>query len=501
MYIYKNSEIRRNEAFTMRQSGIFSYELMEKAANGCVAKIKDLVANTHTKFSVCCGTGKNGGDGLAIARLLHESGFAVEVFVVSRGSFVDADTQQNLDKLPVTPVFVTNEEQVPTVFKGDFIIDALFGIGLNRPVEGVFAKFINAMNISQKPIIAIDTPSGLFCDCATPNTCVVVEARHTLAIQTPKLAFMFPENDRKVGQFHLIDINLVAEEEPQEGLVYYQDNDLCNLLKDRPRNSHKGNYGRALLVCGSKGKMGAAILAAKGCLRSGVGLLTTRVPECGYAIMQTAVPEAMCDVDTNNDYATCLPEIDVPKYDAIGIGPGISLQAEALLEDIIKQQPRNLVLDADAITILAQHPSWLELLPPNTVLTPHAEEFRRLTKQHFDSDFDMFSMQQQFSKQHSVYVVLKGANTCITAPCGHTYFNSTGNAGMATGGSGDVLTGIITALLAQHYAPDIAARLGVYLHGKAGDLALQHQSVESLTPSDLISHLGEAFNFLRNRGE
>ncbi|MDH3648792.1 MAG: NAD(P)H-hydrate dehydratase, partial [Saprospiraceae bacterium] len=337
-----------------------------------------------------------------------------------------------------------------------------------------------------------DVPSGLFIDEPTNHT--TIRADHTLTLQAPKLSFFFPENHHAVGEWHILDIGLDDEwmnREPTSN--YYFIPAMANtLLNKRSKFDHKGTFGHALLVCGAYGKMGAAVLAAKGCLRAGVGLLTAHIPASAYAIMQSSVPEAMVEVDTSENYFTGRPLDD--RFTAIGMGCGIGKQPETrqAVLGLLDEYDGPLVLDADALNILAEEKDGFSKLPLHCILTPHPGEFERLAGTATDS-FQILEKQRELSKNHQIYIVLKRGNTCITTPEGLTFFNSTGNPGMATGGSGDVLAGFITGLLAQGYASHEAATLGTYLHGLAGDIGAMAIGQNALIASDIIDHLGQAF--------
>jgi NAD(P)H-hydrate epimerase len=268
--------------------------------------------------------------------------------------------------------------------------------------------------------------------------------------------------------------------------------DIKPMMHKRRKYDHKGTFGHALLIAGSYGKMGAAILTAKACLRSGVGLVHAHIPKAGYEIMQTAVPEAMLSMDRYDHYFSALPELDM--YHAVGAGPGLGMekQSQMALKLLIQECQQNMVFDADALNILAENKTWLPFLPQGTILTPHPKEFQRLAG-HWKDDFEKLDILRNFCSKYHVYLVLKGAHTATCFPDGKIYFNSTGNPGMATAGSGDVLTGMITGLLAQGYTPGQAAVIGVFIHGLAGDLAMKEKGMESLIAGDIIEHLGRAF--------
>jgi NAD(P)H-hydrate epimerase len=310
---------------------------------------------------------------------------------------------------------------------------------------------------------------------------------------------MFPETTVCVGEFSVLDIGLHQQyiDHTSSPYNFITRNDAAALIKKRSKVAHKGNFGHSLIIAGSYGKIGAAVLAAKACLRSGTGLLTVHVPKCGYEIIQAVVPEAMASADEELNFIT--EHVLLTAYNSIGIGPGIGTEAQTqnVLKLIIQNTPVPLVIDADAINILAENKTWLSFLPANSILTPHPKEFERIAGKASISE-ERLKLQRDLSIRYKIYVVLKGAHTSVSCPDGNIYFNSTGNPGMAKGGSGDALTGIITALVAQQYSTQQACILGVYLHGLAGDFAAHEGSQESMIASDLIDHLANAFNFLRS---
>jgi hydroxyethylthiazole kinase-like uncharacterized protein yjeF len=343
--------------------------------------------------------------------------------------------------------------------------------------------------------VAIDIPSGLMADSISQGP--VVEARYTISFQLPKLAFLLPQNQRFVGAWKVVDIRLSKEflQTINTSFFYLGLKDARKILKPRSTFDHKGDFGHALVVAGSYGKLGAAVLASRAALRAGVGLLTVHVPQCGYSVLQTAVPEAMVDVDAHDAYLTNHQELD--HYSTIGIGPGLGKDAETVnaLASILSNFKNPVVIDADALNILSEHRALQEFIPAGSILTPHPKEFQRLAGAWKD-DFERLEKQKKLAAQLNVVVIVKGAYSSIASPDGTVYFNSTGNPGMATGGTGDVLTGILTALLAQGYSPVEAACLGVYVHGLAGDIAARHKGMVSMIASDVIDHLPEAFQKL-----
>jgi len=357
------------------------------------------------------------------------------------------------------------------------------------------ADIVKAINETKAEVISIDIPSGLMGEDNSANDLsAIIKANYTLTFEFPKISFLFPENNTYVGHWEVLPIGLhkQAIQQTDSNFMYLSKDFIAGKIKKREKFSHKGTYGHALLIAGSYGKMGAAVLASRACLRSGVGLLTTHIPRLGYEIMQNSVAEAMASIDDSDIVFSSLPELT--NYTAIGIGPGIDKKevTHLALVELMYAKPSKLVLDADAINILAENMLEITLLPENTILTPHPKEFERLAGP-FENTYGRLQLQLQFSVQYKVIVICKGAHTCITFPDGKVFFNSTGNAGMATGGSGDVLTGIILGLLAQEYSIQDAALVGVYLHGLAGDLAARRLGQHAMIAGDIIDELGEAF--------
>jgi NAD(P)H-hydrate epimerase len=506
MKILSAEQVRAADRFTILNEPVASIDLMERAAAACfrwlAAKFPD-----RRSYCIVCGPGNNGGDGLALARMLHGSGRRVQVVTVAKGAKRSADFSANerrLKRLKGVAYAVFGEAPPQWPFSGkDVIVDALFGTGLAGAPEGIFASAIQAVNESKATVVAIDMPSGLFCDRAPAAGQPIVEAAHTLSFETPRLAFFFAGNAPYCGEVTQLPIgldrsfieSLPCDDETVDAAC------VRTLLRPRPAFSHKGHFGHAAIVAGSYGKMGAAVLAVRACLRSGAGLTTAVVPACGYEIMQTAAPEAMCLTPSLADDAnpmTVSGDFDPEAFTAIGIGPGLGVNRDAAraLKTVLDRCRRPLVLDADALNILSENKDWLKKVPAGSVLTPHPKEFGRLAGASAD-DFDRHRRQRAFSMKHGVVVVLKGRYTCTSDPAGLCRFNTTGNPGLAKGGSGDALTGVITALLAQGLAPADAAVAGVYVHGLAGDVAVRKLHERSMLASDLVYHLGTAFNLFK----
>ncbi|HZX74575.1 MAG TPA: NAD(P)H-hydrate dehydratase [Cyclobacteriaceae bacterium] len=492
--ILTTKQIKALDAYTIEHEPIVSIDLMERASNAFVHWFVGKF-DTRKKVGVVCGTGNNGGDGLAIARLLTEWNYSVDVYIVRAQTKETEDFQKNVQRLP-KQIEVREITSAPDSFsKYDVLIDAIFGSGLTRPVDGLNANVIDVMNQSKAICVAVDIPSGLSADSTSSGT--IVKADFTVSFQLPKLAFLLPENGQYLGVWTTVNIGLSKEfiKGTSTELYLLTGKDIKKIIKPRSKFDHKGNYGHALLIAGSYGKMGACVLSAKAALRSGVGLLTVHVPKNGYAIIQTAVPEAMVSIDVDDEFVTSIP--DTEKYNATGIGPGIGQSPETIkaLSVLLTKSTKPLVVDADALNILASHRELLHSIPEKSILTPHPKEFERLVG-NWKNDFERLEKLKEFSKQLKSIVILKGAYSAVATPDGSVYFNSTGNPGMATGGSGDVLTGILTGLLAQGYTSEDAAKAGVYLHGLAGDLAAQEKGMHGLIASDLIDFLPYAFSTL-----
>jgi hydroxyethylthiazole kinase-like uncharacterized protein yjeF len=492
MKILSASQIRELDAYTIQNEPISSLDLMERAAQAFVCWLCARYDNRQTVV-IFCGKGNNGGDGLVVARLLSGKGYPVRVYVVDYTPQSSDDFRANLNRLKdyLTVNHIRHTDDIPALPTTDLLIDALLGSGLSRPASGLLKRVIEALNDSPGEVISVDIASGLYMDRINAESDAIVKPDHTVSFQLPKLAFMMPHNEPFVGNWHLVDIGLSDVGLKNTGTPYsFTDaKTATRLIRARQKFSHKGTFGHALLLAGSYGKMGAAQLSGGACLRSGVGLLTCHVARCGYTIMQIALPEAMVSVDIHENMLTTLPELGA--YTAIGVGPGLGKEPQTLkaLHELLDQAKVPMIWDADALNLLSENPDLLRKLPKGTLITPHPKEFERLAGKSSD-DYDRLERARHFALAHQLIVCLKGAQTAVIFPDGSVHFNATGNAGMATGGSGDVLTGILTSLLAQMYSPQDAARLGVYQHGVAGDRAAQLRSKVSMIASDIVENLG-----------
>lgn len=495
--IFSVQQIRRADQYTILHQPVLSIDLMERAATACYNWIRDRYT-VQDSFIIFCGTGNNGGDGLAIARLLLTAGYRVQAYMAGAETNATEDFLTNKKRLSEQDISLVRQlhsvHDFPIIPAGTILIDALFGTGLSRAAEGLLADLIHYINAAATTVIAIDIPSGLLADQHSDPSSAIIRANYTLSFQFPKLAFFFPENGGYVGEWVVLDIGLsqnFIEEEPSSTFFITEDF-IKTLLHPRPKFSHKGSFGHALLVTGSYGKMGAAILATDACLRSGVGLLTVHTPVCGYELLQTTHPEAMAVVDSGEQYVR--DEIQTDAFNAVGIGPGLGTHPDTQLavRYLLTNCKRPIVIDADALNSISRQNEGEKTIPAHAILTPHLKEFARLVGETAN-DFSRHEQQLAFSQKYKVYLVLKGAHTCITTPEGETYFNTSGNPGMAKGGSGDVLTGMLTSLLAQGYSQKETCLLGVFLHGQAGDLAKQYLGETSMLAGDLIRYLPQAF--------
>lgn len=500
MKILSAKQIQEVDLATIKTEPITSIDLMERAANACADWIMKHY-NINHKFYVFCGSGNNGGDGLAVARLMKLKLYNVNVFITSNIAYSD-NVEQNFElwqKLSNNTISIKNEEDFPDLNNEKIIIiDALFGSGINRPIKGIAADLIQHINKSSNEIISIDMPSGLFVDNNATNLHnIIIKATHTLTLELPKLALILPENREFSGEMHIISIGLNKEaiEKQESDYEWITDEYFRNFFKKRNRFCHKGSFGHVKMVAGGKGKIGAAILASKASLRIGAGLVTTEIPRCGAEIIHSSFPEAMV---ITNGKKFIDGRIDLDNYQ-IGIGPGIGTSPETEKEvlRLITRTNEPLVIDADALNILAINKEYWDKIPLYSVLTPHPREWERWIG-HWNNDFEKLERTKKFTQEYKVYVIIKGAYSVTVTPKGQFFFNSSGNPGMATAGSGDVLTGMITGLLAQGYTSGKASVMGNFLHGLAGDIAKEKLGERSLIASDIIDNIGNAYLKLIN---
>lgn len=501
MKIFQSSNIRKLDAYTIEHEPISSIDLMERAARALTTAISTQWPK-ETPITVFAGPGNNGGDALAVARMLGEKGYNVEIYLFNTQEKLSPDCQTNKELIEVMDEVrfteVISKFTPPSLTKAHLVIDGLFGSGLNKPLNGGFAAVVKFINASPATVVAIDMPSGLMGEENTFNIRTnIIRADYTFSLQLPKLAFLFSENEELIGEWSLLDIEIsekaIAETESDYALLELED--IRTLIKPRKKFAHKGLFGHALLIAGSSGMAGASVLAARACLRSGVGVLTAHIPAQNRNILQTSVPEAIVESDLSETHFRTLT--DTEEYQAVGIGPGLGrhVETEAILLQQIEGCQTPMVIDADALNILAENRYALSSIPKGSVLTPHPKELERLVGKCQDS-YERLMKACELAQTINVHIVLKGAYSTIITPRGKCYFNPTGNAGMATAGSGDVLTGIILALLAQGYVAEDAAKIGTYAHGLAGDFAQKRYGMISLTAGDIIECLPEAWKIL-----
>ncbi len=496
MKIFSAHQMRMADEATIQSEQITSLELMEKAATKTFDLIHKKLQGSPILIHVFCGLGNNGGDGLVISRLLVEYGYNVKTYIVNFSENRSKDFLVNYDRLKEIskewPIQLKSEEDLPTIQTNDMVIDAIFGIGLSRPMLPWVVTLIKHINNSRCFTLSIDIPSGLYADKAPDDPQGVVFASVTVTFQVPKLVFFLPQTGMYTQDLEVIDIGLdrnFLHQEPGIAELVTK-NEILPLYRSRYKYSHKGNYGHCMIIGGSYGKMGSVVLATKAALKTGAGLATAYIPECGYEVLQTAVPEAMVVTDDDDELAEITPDF---KASAIGAGVGLGTSEKTIkaFGEFLKENTSPLVIDADGINILSKKPELLELLKENTILTPHPKELERLIGKWKD-DFEKIEKVKSFSKQYRCIVVIKGANSIIVYG-DQLYVNNTGNPGMATAGSGDVLTGVITGLLSQGYDPLQATVFGVYLHGSSGDITAQKTGFEAVTASDIVSNIGAGF--------
>lgn len=505
------SEVPDLDRATCRSQGISSYELMNRAARKLFLWFVRHVPSRETPIVLLAGPGNNGGDALVLVRLLRESGFeqARAYMIPSASGRLSSDCEQAFRDAGGAAVMMSLQQELPDMGPDTWVVDSLFGSGLNRPLEGMYGYMTDRINQSAATVVSIDVPSGMTGEHGVTGKCV--KADYTLTFTHPKLSMLFPEGGRYCGKVTVLDIGIDADAIAGSASPYHimEDSEMATLLKERSRFSHKNNYGSALLIAGSRGMMGAALLAARACMRSGVGLLTVHVPACGYEILQSACPEAKCEPDLHPDHWKSLPGKEA-HWDAIAVGPGLGKSTETakVLQELLQSTAQPMVIDADALNLIASHPDWLTLIPRNSILTPHPGEALRLQKAaasrfaDWETSMPETSLLQlrdlrSLAQKLHVNIIFKGTYTAVIGSDGNVSFNfHHGHPGMAVGGSGDTLTGILLALLAQHYDAQEAAMLGVTLHSLSADLALDRESPESFLPSDLITYLGAAFKTL-----
>ena len=495
--ILSAEQIRDWDKFTIENTPISSLDLMEKAANAFVNEVSKKL-NANELIDIVCGPGNNGGDGFAIARLLMQNGFQVHCHLIDFGAKLSNDCRENYKQFQKLGQVTIVKEVKALSLKGEVLIDAIFGSGLNRPASGLAAEVIQCINQHTSKKVAVDIPSGLFADKVDLSGEVVV-ADWTITFQVPKLTFLIPESGYYAGEWTSVDIGLLPAFLTSVKTDYYllERSDVKTEAFKRGKYDHKGDYGKLLMVAGSLGKMGAAYLCSKAALKSGAGLVTVHIPKHANTIIQTLLPEAMVILDSDEEVVTKIGDVD--GFDAIGIGPGLGQHSETrnMLASLFTSFNKPMAIDADALNLIASNKKMKTEIPKGSVLTPHVGEFNRLFGEQ-ENGLERIKQMKEFACAKEVVMVLKGAHTAIAAPDGKVYFNTTGNAGMATGGCGDVLTGIVSSFLAQGMDSVTSATNAVYIHGWAADAAKNKVGKTSLMASDLLCALPEIFSNVEN---
>lgn len=497
MKLLSKEQVYEGDRLTTERQGISSSDLMERAGIQIFNWMHDRMQGAQVPIHIFCGIGNNGGDGLVIARHLITHGYEVKTYIVNYSEKRSKDFLVNYDRIKgVTkewPIVLNEEYNKPEIAPQDIIIDAIFGIGINRPPSDWVLSLFRHLESTKAFTLSVDIPSGLYTERALEDASHAIKANYTLSFQTPKLVFFLKDTYSYTVQWEVLDIGIdrqyLGDVETRDELI--GKNEVVVKYQPRDKYAHKGDYGHALMIGGSYGKIGAITLASRACLQAGAGLVTAYIPQCGYNILQNSLPEAMVETDTHAKRITNIKSS--VNFDVVGIGMGMGTQADTIeaLSSFLEQNKAPMVLDADAVNSLSKNKDMIAQIPKNSILTPHRGELRRLLGEWSD-DFEMLERVTQFSKKYSLVVVIKGAHT-ITVFEDKRYINTTGNPGMATAGSGDVLSGIITGLMGQNYSAIDAAIMGVYLHGKSGDLAVEKTGYQSLVAGDLISHLGASF--------
>ncbi len=502
MNIFTASQMAKLDAYTIKEKSIPSIDLMERAAVALTDEYCKICSKDKHVY-IFAGPGGNGGDALAMARLLSQKGYNISAYLINTANKLHPDCGINRDRLkkacPDVEFYeISSQFDMPEIGSNDVLIDGLFGTGLTRPVSGGFAMLIKFINKSSATIVSIDIPSGLMCEDNTNNfPSNIIHAHYTFTIQALKPAFLMADNQVFIGNLKVVDIQLEEKACPQDNRVFFinEEEEVRSLIRPRDKWGHKGTFGHGLLIAGCYGMAGAAILSSRACLRSGIGKLTVHSPRANVPILQGNVPEAVIHPDTESDFFSY--PVDSASFDAVAIGSGLGLKNDtkaAAIEQITHSKVP-IVIDADALNLFAEHPNWVAQIPPCAILTPHPKEYARIFGK-FPNDYQMMSHAREQAKRLKCHIILKGHYTAICCPNGWVYFNTTGNEGMATAGSGDTLTGMLLAFAAQGYSNTDTCRLAVYLHGLAGDLAALHLGSHSVIASDIIEYLPDAIKHL-----
>ncbi len=498
MKIFSKEQIYQGDALTAKKQNITSTELMERAGTQIFNWIHMRMQGAQVPIHVFCGIGNNGGDGLVVARHLITHGYNVKTYIVNYSTTRSKDFLNNYDRIKNTtkdwPILLNEDSELPAIDARDIIVDAVFGIGLNRPVANWVVNLFNHFRVTKAFVLSIDIPSGLMTDAVPTNEEAVVNAGYTLSFQSPKLVFFLPQTAKFTVQWEVLDIGIDPEflyTTPTE-VDLIGKNEVLPIYKPREKFSHKGTFGHGLIIGGSYGKIGAVNLAGRGALGVGAGKVTAFTPKCGYIPLQSAFPELMLITDNDEEKLTKIEfDVDVNAI-AFGVGAGTDQNTVSAFEAFLKSNTKPLVIDADGLNILAEHNNLLEFIPKRqTVLTPHPKELERLIGTWKD-DFDKLDKAKAFSKKYQCIIVNKGANT-ITVAEDKLYVNVTGNPGLATAGTGDVLTGMILGLLTQGYDLLSATIFAVYLHGKAADLLVEDLGYQSFIATHVVEGIPLAY--------
>jgi len=497
MKIFSKEQIYEGDRLTAEKQQISSTDLMERAGTQIFNWLHMRMQGAQVPIHVFCGIGNNGGDGLVVARHLVTHGYNVNTYVVncsdkrSKNFLINYDRIKNVTK--EWPTLLTCEDDFPKIEQPDIIVDAVFGIGINRPVVDWVKGLFNYFRATKAFVLSIDVPSGLHTDKMSEDPETIVNAGYTLSFQTPKLVFFLPETAKYTVQWEVLDIGIDPEylytTTTEASLI--GKHEVLPMYLPRDKYAHKGDFGHVLIIGGSYGKIGAVNLASRSAFSAGVGKVTAFIPKCGYTSIQASLPEAMVITDKDEEKITKIDFDITPTVIAFGVGVGTDSKTVTAFEAFLKANEAPLLIDADGINILAKKKNLLKLLKPQTILTPHPKELEGLIGK-WEDDFDKLKKVKAFSKKYDVIVVIKGANT-ITVFENLLYVNSTGNPGLASAGTGDVLTGIIAGLLAQAYVPLQATLFGIYLHGRSADIILEDLGYQSMMASHVIKGLPEAF--------
>lgn len=495
MKILSSSQIRSADQYTIQHEPISSIDLMERASSSFTSKFQSLYPKKYP-VSIFCGIGNNGGDGLVVGRQLREKGWKVSIYIVGEKEKGSPDFLMNLGRIDSYHI-INSYDDFPKLDEKGILIDAIFGSGLSRPLEGLFEKLIDFLNAQKLQRVAVDIASGLYADHPMPQKATAFKPHYTITFQSPKLTFLLPEYYQFVGEWFVLDIGLDQHFIRGQGSDYFltEINEIKDLLPNRSKFTHKNEVGRLQIIAGSKGKIGAAVLCSRAAFRAGVGLVNVQVPKCGVNVLQTTIPEAMVIEDEHENFISDIKMTN----DTIAIGPGIGTDEKSLnaFLRLLDGYNKPMVVDADAINMLAKDQSLLMKMPKDSILTPHVGEFKRLVGD-WNNDFEKLAKLKAFCQEYNLNVVLKGAYSAVCNIEGVIYFNPTGNPSMATAGSGDVLTGIVASLLAQGMRPFDALRAGVFIHGLAGDLASVEKNQSGLIASDFIETIPAVFDHLYN---